>query len=68
MVRKTARLFHGRYPRLPVPVQRVPTRRPVFMPAGRIVPKPPGSGGDEPPPAGTAPLRQPVSPGGRPGT
>jgi hypothetical protein len=68
MVRKTARLFRGRYPRLPVPVQRVPTRRPVFMPAGRIVPKPPGSGGDKPPPAGTAPLRPPVSPGGRHGT
>ncbi len=31
------------------------TRRPVIVPAGRILPKPPGSGGDEPPPAGTAP-------------
>ena len=29
-------------------------RRPVIMPAGRMSPKPPGSGGDEPPPAGTA--------------
>ncbi len=65
-VRKTARLFRGRCPRLPAPVQRVLTRRPVVVPAGRILPKPPGSGGDEPPPAGTAPLRQPVSPGGRP--
>ena len=35
-------------------------RRPVIVPAGRIIPEPPGSGGDEPPPAGTvlAPLRQ----------
>ncbi len=55
MVRKIVRLFRGRYPHLPVPVQRVFTRRPVIVPAGRILPKPPGSGGDEPPPAGTTP-------------
>jgi hypothetical protein len=35
MVRKTVRLSRGRYPRLPVPVQRIP-RRPVIMPAGRM--------------------------------
>jgi hypothetical protein len=29
-------------------------RRPVIVPAGRIDPEPPGSGSDEPPPAGTA--------------
>jgi hypothetical protein len=29
-------------------------RRPVIVPAGRNSPEPPGSGGDEPPPAGTA--------------
>ena len=45
----------GRYPRLPVPVQRDCTRSPVMMPAGRVLPKPPGSTGDEPMPAGTAP-------------
>ncbi len=45
----------GRYPRLPVPVQRDCTRGPVMMPSGRVLPKPPGSTGDEPMPAGTAP-------------
>jgi hypothetical protein len=30
-------------------------RRPVIVPAGRIAPEPPESGGDEPPPAGTVP-------------
>jgi hypothetical protein len=35
------------------PVQRAP-RRPVIVPAGRFCPESPGSGGDEPPPAGTA--------------
>jgi len=35
--------------------------------AGRAcLPEPPGSGGDEPPPAGAAPLRQPASPAGVP--
>jgi hypothetical protein len=33
--RKTARLLRGRYPRLPVPVQRR-GRRPVIVPAGRF--------------------------------
>ena len=42
-VRKNRALFSGRYPLLPVPVQRAP-RRPVIMPAGRSFPKPPGSG------------------------
>ena len=40
---KDRALFSGRYPLLPVPVQRAP-RRPVIMPAGRSFPKPPGSG------------------------
>jgi hypothetical protein len=44
----------------PVPVQR-PSRRPVIVPAGRF-PKPPGCGGDEPPPAGTALAPPAVSP------
>ena len=52
-VRKIVRCLSGRYPLLPVPVQRA-SRRPVIVPAGRISPEPPGSGGDEPPPAGTA--------------
>jgi hypothetical protein len=43
----------GRYPPPAVPVQRA-SRRPVVMPAGRMTPEPPGSGGDEPPPVGTA--------------
>ncbi len=50
---KIMRQLNGRYPLLPVPVQRA-SRRPVIVPAGRISPEPPGSGGDEPPPAGTA--------------
>ena len=50
---KIMRQLNGRYPLLPVPVQRA-SRRPVIVPAGRIFPEPPGSGGDEPPPAGTA--------------
>ncbi len=45
--------LNGRYPLLPAPVQRA-SRRPVIVPAGRLFPEPPGSGGDEPPPAGTA--------------
>jgi hypothetical protein len=52
----------GRYPRLPVPVQRDCTRGPVMMPAGRVLPKPPGSTGDEPMPAGTAPAPPPGGP------
>ncbi len=44
----------GRYPRLAVPAQRDCTRRPVMMPVGRVLPKPPESRGDEPLPAGTA--------------
>ena len=44
----------GRYPRLTVPAQRDCTRSPVMMPSGRVLPKPPGSRGDEPRPAGTA--------------
>src|SRR6202035_2769519 len=36
-------------------------RAPVIMPAG-AVPGPPGSGSDEPPPAGAAPARQSASP------
>ena len=44
----------GHYPRLAVPVQRDCTRSPVMMPSGRVLPKPPGSQGDEPRPAGTA--------------
>jgi hypothetical protein len=52
----------GRYPRLPVPAQRDCTRRPVMMPAGRVLPKPPGSTGDEPMPAGTAPAPPPGGP------
>ena len=52
----------GRYPRLPVPVQRDCTRSPVMMPAGRVLPKPPGSTGDEPMPAGTAPAPPPGGP------
>ena len=43
-VRKTVRSFSGRYPLLPVPVQRGLSRRPVVMPAGRSFPKPPGCG------------------------
>ena len=68
MVRKTERIAthdakpanrppcvtRGRYPRLKVPVQRDCTRSPVMMPSGRVLPKPPGSQGDEPRPAGTA--------------
>ena len=50
---KDRALLSGRYPLLPVPVQRA-SRGPVIVPAGRISPEPPGSGGDEPPPAGTA--------------
>ncbi len=61
-VRKTVRSFSGRYPRLPVPVQRDCTRGPVMMPSGRVLPKPPGSTGDEPMPAGTAPAPPPGSP------
>ena len=47
---------------LPVPVQRDCTRGPVMMPSGRVLPKPPGSTGDEPMPAGTAPAPPPGSP------
>ncbi len=62
---KDRALLSGRYPLLPVPVQRA-SRRPVIVPAGRIFPEPPGSGGDEPPPAGTA-LAPPAGvTGGRP--
>ena len=39
-------------PPTPHPVQRAP-RAPVIVPAG-LIPEPPGSGSDEPPPAGTA--------------
>jgi hypothetical protein len=42
-----------RYSPLPVPVQRCTSR--AGHSAGRMMPKPPGSAGDEPPPAGTAP-------------
>ena len=52
----------GCYPRLPVPVQRDCTRSPVMMPSGRVLPKPPGSTGDEPMPAGTAPAPPPGGP------
>jgi hypothetical protein len=38
----------GHYPRLTVPAQRDCTRRPVMMPVGRVLPKPPESRGDEP--------------------
>jgi hypothetical protein len=41
---KNRALFSGRYPLLPVPVQRGLSRRPVIMPVGRSFPKPPGSG------------------------
>ncbi len=44
----------GHYPRLAVPAQRDCTRRPVVMPVGRVLPKPPESRSDEPQPAGTA--------------
>jgi hypothetical protein len=44
----TERDRSGCYPFPAVPVQR------VALPAGRITPEPPGSSGDEPPPAGTA--------------
>jgi hypothetical protein len=44
----------GHYPRLAVPAQRDYTRRPVMMPVGRVLPKPPESQGDEPQPAGAA--------------
>ena len=68
MVRKTERIAthdakptagfdcvtRGRYPRLAVPAQRDCTRSSVMMPSGRVLPKPPGSRGDEPRPAGTA--------------
>ncbi len=68
MVRKIARIAlaargirrdcdngsRGHYPLLAVPAQRDCTRRPVMMPAGRVLPKPPERGGDEPPPAGAA--------------
>jgi hypothetical protein len=57
-----ATCHRGRYPRLPVPAQRDCTRRPVMMPAGRVLPKPPGSTGDEPVPAGTAPAPPPSGP------
>ncbi len=55
-VRDTAgpNVTRGHYPRLKVPVQRDCTRRPVVMPVGRVLPKPPGSRSDEPRPAGTA--------------
>ena len=48
------RVRHGRYP-FPAILQcsGLP-RRPVIVPAGRIIPEPPGSRGDEPLPAGTA--------------
>jgi hypothetical protein len=43
----------GRYPLLPVPVERVSSQ--TGHGAGRAyIPEPPGSGSDEPPPAGTA--------------
>ena len=60
---KDRALFSGRYPLLPVPVQRA-SRRPVIVPAGRIFPEPPGSGGDEPRPREPLSLRQPASPAG----
>jgi hypothetical protein len=45
---------NGRYP-LPAVMQCSDlSRRPVIVPAGRFCPESPGSGGDEPPPAGTA--------------
>ena len=45
-------LNSGRYPPLPVPVQRLVADRSSCRPG--VFPEPPGSGGDEPPPAGTA--------------
>ena len=44
--------LYGRYPPSPVPVQGC-TSHPGHR-AGRLMPKPPGSSSDEPPPAGTA--------------
>src|SRR5580704_3101352 len=44
--------LYGRYPPSPVPVQGC-TSHPGHR-AGRLMPKPPGSASDEPPPAGTA--------------
>ena len=44
--------LHGRYPPSPVPVQGC-TSHPGHR-AGRLMPKPPGSASDAPPPAGTA--------------
>ena len=44
--------LYGRYPPSPVPVQGC-TSHPGHN-AGRLMPKPPGSASDEPPPAGTA--------------
>ena len=49
---ETLRLSTGVTRAAPVPVQRAP-RAPVIVPAG-MMPKPPESDGDEPPPAGTA--------------
>ena len=50
---KDRALLSGRYPLLPVPVQRVSSQ--TGHGAGRAyIPEPPGSGSDEPPPAGTA--------------
>ncbi len=37
-----------------IPAQRDCTRRPVVMPDGRVLPKPPENRSDEPRPAGTA--------------
>ena len=56
---------NGCYP-LPAVLQYSGTiRRPVIVPAGRLVPEPPGSGGDEPPRAGTAPAPDPAGVAGR---
>src|ERR1700722_20963761 len=48
----TVLVRNGRYPLPAAPVQRVLPRGPVIVPAGRFGPEPPGSGGDETPPAG----------------
>ncbi len=60
---KNRALFSGRYPLLPVPVQRA-SRRPVFMPAGRIPRSRPGAEVTSPRPREPLSLRQPVSPAG----
>jgi hypothetical protein len=52
---------NGRYPSLPVPVQRAP-RRPVIMPAGRMTRSRPGAEVTSPRPREPLSLRQPVSP------